>query len=69
VTHHLQRTDFGRSWLGTPSLQKRKLLNPLLALPLSFIPPPVGVGYHTKQILEAHLSYISSLSCNHELTL
>jgi hypothetical protein len=64
VIPHPWRTENGKAQLRTPGLQKGKLLKLLLALPLGFLPPPLGLSRSISQeagVLLGHLSILTSL--------
>jgi hypothetical protein len=69
VTLHHRRADYGHAQLGPASLQKDELLDQVLALPLSFISPPVDIGHLVGQALEVCLNRVLGLARIHELTL
>jgi hypothetical protein len=50
-------------------LQKRKLLDQGLALPLGIFLPPVGIGHPVTQALEVHLGHVPGLARVHKLAL
>jgi hypothetical protein len=46
VTPHPLRTDYGLAQPGNPSLEKGKLLNLFMTLPLRLLPPLLSIGHY-----------------------
>jgi hypothetical protein len=63
------RCDYGQTQLGTPSLQKGKLLDQDLALSLDIFPPPVDINHFIRQALEFCLGHFPGLARVHKLAL
>jgi hypothetical protein len=69
VTPHPWRTDYSLSQLRTLGLQKGKLLDPFLALPLELLLAPLNVGRYVRQAMRVRLGHLLSLARLYELTL
>jgi hypothetical protein len=69
VIPHPWRTNNGKEQLGALGLQKGELLKQFPALPLRFLPTPLGIGHFIKQALRVLLGHLSSLARLRTLTL